>query len=142
MGVVYIEQGPRFQGPSKLDERLERHRDMESGEILLSQDEAKEILLETLLAYYRKEATARKLPEEIHPSTPKTSTKIEALVEIAERVGSADRRGRFNYNQIKRELDSVRSEKAKQEQKTEAERIRREDGILGGPEHHPTQPEV
>jgi hypothetical protein len=115
---------------------------MKSGEILLSQDEAKEILLKTLLAYYRKEATTRQLPEEIHPSTPKTNTKIEALVQIAERVGSADRKGRFNYHQIKRELDSVRSEEAREEQEKEAERRRRERGIVGGPKPHPSQPEI
>lgn len=64
-------------GPSKLDERLEAFKNPETGHVILTQEEAKEILLERLLGFYRS-----------HVESPRSE--IEALVRIAETQGPED----------------------------------------------------
>lgn len=137
---VYIEQGPRFEGPSKLDEQLEKKRDRETGKILLTRDEAKDILLETLLAYYRKSVRTRELPEEIYPLSPKSSTKIETLVQIV--AGLGGEQGLFDYDRIKGELDSMRTEEEREERHRLEEGRGIRDGLMGSRETPPTRPEI
>ena len=51
MGIL-IEQGP--EGPSKLDLCLEEgYKDSETGDIMISPEEATKVLLRTLLGFYR-----------------------------------------------------------------------------------------
>ena len=41
------------EGPSRLEERLEAFKDPETGHIILSPEQAKDSLLESLLSFYR-----------------------------------------------------------------------------------------
>ncbi|TEU02842.1 hypothetical protein E3I18_00285 [Candidatus Woesebacteria bacterium] len=79
--MTYIEGGGG--GPSKLDERLEAFKDPETGHIILTQEEAKDTLLASLLGEYRRQVAKGALLNQTNP-------KIEALVQIAEAQGPED----------------------------------------------------
>jgi len=61
----------KYRGPSKLDERLEAFKDMETGHIMLTPDQAKDVLFDTLVSYHRS-------------NVAKMDSKIVALFAIVE----------------------------------------------------------
>ena len=72
---MVIEMNP---GPSKLDERLEAFFDSETGHKMIEPDQAKSLLLDSLLADFRIRLNKNSLP-----GVSKTQPQIEVLAEIA-----------------------------------------------------------
>jgi hypothetical protein len=99
---IYIERDP---GPSKLDERLEVFRDPETKHIIITPEDAKDILLNTLLGYYRKRVS------EGVPPYNRPSSKIEALVQIVEMKHPGDR---FDFTDT---IESINRKRTQQDQK-------------------------
>lgn len=113
---IHIE---RYNGPSKLDERLEHFRDVDTRQVMLSPDEAKEVLLESLLGFYRSQVG-------------RMDSKIVALLSIA---GSSEKDKKHNFrHELEGHLDARRTVREAYE------KMRREASIITprGPE----QPEI
>ena len=89
---IHIERDPR---PSKLDERLEVFKDRETGEVLLTKNQATHILTESLLGFYRS-----------YVSSP--NPKIEALIQI---VKSALPEDMFNFTEILEDQEKVQTQR-------------------------------
>lgn len=112
----------RYKGPSKLDDLLEQYRDSESGRVIVTPEEAREVLLDRLLGFLK--AKEGEIP-----------AKIEVLVRIAEMPGDNER---FDYTET---LESVKRESA--EARKAMERVRREmrkGNIITS--RNPRQPEI
>jgi hypothetical protein len=99
---IYLE---RDQGPSRLDERLEVFRDPETEHIILAPEDARDILLNTLLGYYRRSASEGAF------SHNRPSSKIEALVQIVEMKLPGDR---FDFTDT---VESINRKRVQQNQK-------------------------
>ncbi|MBU0572141.1 hypothetical protein KKH23_00575 [Patescibacteria group bacterium] len=104
---IYIE---RDQGPSKLDERLEVFRDPETEHIILTPEEARELLLEALLGYYRRLAS-----EGVSPHN-RPSSKIEALAQIVEMRLSGDK---FDYTETVETISKRRAQQSQERREME-----------------------
>ena len=92
-------------GLSKLDERLEAFRDSETGHIIFTPEDAKNILLNTLLGEYRWNVSNRV------PPLNQPSPKIEALVQIVEMKLPGDR---FDFTDT---VESINRKRVQQNQK-------------------------
>ena len=122
--TYYIEKGRG--GLSKIDERLEAFRDSETKHIMLTPEDARNILLNTLLGQYR-----RRVSESVPPLN-QPSPKIEALVQIVEMRSSEDR---FDFTDG---LKSIEEEQRKK--RVEREEKRKISSIITPPE--PPQAEI
>lgn len=99
--------------PSRL--RLEAFRDAETGHILLNSGEAKSVLLESLLADYRRRVS--KLPRPYNQ--PHTN------VEVLARIASSGEEGKVDYTEERKKfLEEI--EKAS----SGFERLEREPGVM------------
>ncbi len=92
-------------GLSKLDERLEAFRDPETGHIIFTPEDAKNILLNTLLGEYRWNVSNSV------PPLNQPSPKIEALVQIVEMKLPGDK---FDYTDT---VESINRKRVQQNQK-------------------------
>lgn len=127
----------RYKGPSKLTERLEVYRDLETGHRMISQEDAAKELLRSLLAYYRKNET-RVFDPEIFPN-PQTDSKIEALAAIVQGDFPASKEGPlYDFDLIKEIIDLRREEE--EARLSESERRRRD--ALNSIHPFPHQPEI
>jgi len=99
---IYLE---RYNGPSKLDEQLEQFKDTETGDIIITPEQAREVLIDRLVAHLKHREG--RIP-----------AKIETLLRIAKMSEPEDR---FDYAAT---LESVREEFA--ESREEAEKLERE----------------
>jgi len=113
---IYIE---RYNGPSKLDERLEEFRDSETGHILLTSDQAKDVLLQSLIGFYRGQVGHM-------------DTKIMALLTIS---GDSETDDRHNYTE---KLEIARD--ARRAVAETSEKLKRQAGIFTPPKTK--QPEI
>ncbi|MGB6882221.1 MAG: hypothetical protein WBD86_02890 [Microgenomates group bacterium] len=121
--TYFIERGKG--GPSKLDERLEAFRHPETGNIILTKEQAVRIGFESLLALYR-ESVTEGIPPFNYPSP-----KIEALAQIV----NGELGERYDFTDI---VESIKEEQRKRE--TEKKEERKISSIITSPE--PPQAEI
>ena len=108
--------------PSKLDERLEEYRDVATGKIMITAEQAKDVLLSVLYSNLKNQL--KELPRPHNRPSPK----IEALAVIIERDATfGGSKTAYNYEDFKTTIERQNE----QEERSELERDRRTNIVKG-----------